>query len=136
MACRIPPFLVVVAVVAAASLFTMSAARAQADTVDPPDVTYQTGAVPENPAVDLRRAIVKRHRAFLPPSADLSSRMPEVGDQRQSQSCTAWAAGYAARSYYTGTLESRNIRSPANLPSPNYLFHLARQGNYSPPAAV
>jgi hypothetical protein len=54
--------------------------------------------------------------------------MPAVGDQGHSMSCTAWAAAYAARSYYTNTLENRNLRQAANLPSPSYVYHLARQG--------
>lgn len=66
--------------------------------------------------------------AFLPVAIDLSTRMPAVGNQGHSSSCVAWSAGYAARSYYTGALEHRNIRQLANLPSPSYVYHLARQG--------
>jgi hypothetical protein len=125
---------VLAAFVLPATVFCCMPAMAQApapadtDVVDPPDTEYFTGEIPEDPAVDRRRAIVKHHRAFLPLSVDLSSRMPEVGNQRRTSSCTAWAAGYAARSYYTGVLENRNIRQPSNLPSPSYLYHLARLG--------
>jgi len=99
---------------------------ADADVVDPPNTVYQTGAAAEDPAVERRRAIVPHHRAFLPLVADLSSRMPAVGNQGHLGSCAAWAVAYAARSYYTGARENRNIRQSANLPSPNYVYHLAR----------
>ena len=95
--------------------------------VDPPDTVYQSGALPEDPVVERKRAIVARHRAFLPVSVDLTSRMPPVGDQGKAPSCTAWATAYAARSYYTNTLENRDLRQPANVPSPNYVFYLSRQ---------
>ena len=101
---------------------------AQPDTVDPLEKIYSTGDVPENPVVQSRRAIIPRQRAFLPVSVDLSSRMPPVGDQGNSSSCQAWATAYAARSYYTDTIENRNIHQAANLPSPNYVYHLARGG--------
>jgi C1A family cysteine protease len=99
---------------------------ANADAVDPVDTVYHTGALPEEPEVERRRSIVPHHRAFLPITVDLSSRMPAVGNQGHSMSCVAWATAYAARSYYTNTFENRNIREAANLPSPNYVYHLAR----------
>jgi Papain family cysteine protease/Domain of unknown function (DUF4384) len=134
MHCRVVPVLAAFALAAMAvpCMPIMAAAQAPgpADNavVDPPETVYPTGAVPEDPAVERKRAIVPPHRAYLPVVIDLSSRMPAVGDQGHSMSCTAWASAYAARSYYTNTLESRNIRQAANLPSPNYVFHLARQG--------
>jgi len=109
-----------------------SAAQApdQAAAVDQPDTVYSEGVVLEDPVVQSRRAIIPRQRAFLPIVVDLSSRMPPVGDQRHSQSCVAWSTAYAARSYYTSAIENRNVSQPANLPSPNYVYHLAR-GNGS-----
>lgn len=133
MVCRIAPVLAafVLAAMAIPCLPTTLAAQtlnpAETDRVDPPGTIYHTGLVPEDPAVERRRAIVPHHRAFLPITADLSSHMPAVGDQGQSQSCAAWATAYAARSYYTNTRENRNIRQSTNLPSPNYVYNLARQ---------
>ena len=98
------------------------------DVVDPPETVYHTGAIPDPPEVEHRRSIVKHHRAFLPVTVDLSGRMPPVGNQGRSSSCVAWATAYAARSYYTGTLEHRDIQQADNLPSPNYVYHLARVG--------
>ena len=43
-----------------------------------------------------------RFRAFLPAEVDLSAGFPPPGDQGQQSSCTAWAVGYALRSYYEG----------------------------------
>jgi hypothetical protein len=96
---------------------------------DPPDTAYGTGAnVPEP---DGWRALprVERHRAFLPVSVDLTPRMPPVGNQGTSQTCTAWAAAYAARSFYAGALEGRDLEDPASQVSPNYVFDLARGQN-------
>ena len=109
---------------------TMSAAQTpdRADAIDPQETVYATGDVAEDPVVRSRRAIVPRQRAFLPVSIDLASRMPSVGDQGKSSSCQAWATAYAARSYYTDTVENRDIHKAANLPSPNYVYHLARAG--------
>lgn len=114
----------------AASMLTGTSSRAQAPgptgNFDPPETVYQTGAMDEDPIIERKRAIIARHRAFLPVAVDLSSRMPPVGNQGHLASCTAWATAYAARSYYTNALENRNIRQPANLPSPNYIFHISR----------
>ena len=93
---------------------------------DPPGTVYTFGFVPEDPVVERKRSIVQRHRAFLPAKVDLTSRMPPIGNQGQLGACTAWAAAYAARSYYVSALENRNVHEAANLPSPNYVFSLSR----------
>jgi hypothetical protein len=95
---------------------------------DPLDTVYTTGALPPDPAVERSLPLAAQHRAFLPVAVDLTSRMPKVGNQGASSSCVAWSTAYAARSYYTNTMERRNIDQPANLPSPSYVYHLARQG--------
>jgi hypothetical protein len=96
--------------------------------VDPPDTFYQTGALENDPEVERGLPLAERHRAFLPVAVDISSRLPPVGNQGHSQSCVAWATAYAARSYYTGALERRDISQLPNLPSPSYVYHLARVG--------
>jgi hypothetical protein len=58
----------------------------------------------------------------LPPSVDLSSRMPPPGDQGQQGSCVAWAVAYAARSYYLG-LEGVDLSNQIQLPSPAYIYN-------------
>lgn len=134
MVCRVMPVVgtVVLAALAVSCMPIVSVAQAPgpADVapLDPPDTIYRGGSVADDVAVENRRAIVRQHRAFLPVEIDLSSRMPPVGNQGHSNSCTAWATGYAARSYYTSTIEHRNIAQAANLPSPNFLYHLARTG--------
>ena len=43
---------------------------------------------------------VPRFRNWLPREVDLSARFPRAGSQGQQGSCTAWAVGYAVRSYW------------------------------------
>jgi hypothetical protein len=101
-------------------------ATLHAQVPDPPDTEYSEGGLPNDPEYERGLVQVQRHRAFLPVSVDLSGRMPAVGNQGHLGSCTAWAVGYAARSYYSSALEDRDVHRLANLPSPNYIFHLAR----------
>ena len=117
--------------IAVAGLATVSAAQtsnpAAADQIDPLDKVYTTGALANDPAVEGALPMAERHRAFLPVTVDLSDRMPPVGNQGGLGSCGAWAVAYAARSYYTGALERRDTHQPVNLPSPSYVYHLARE---------
>jgi Domain of unknown function (DUF4384)/Papain family cysteine protease len=97
------------------------------DVFEPPDTEHITN---DDEAVDpdIYRQLpsVDRHRAFLPVAVDLTNRMPFPGDQGALGSCQAWATAYAARSYYTAENERRDLRESQNVPSPNYVFHLAR----------
>jgi Papain family cysteine protease/Domain of unknown function (DUF4384) len=95
--------------------------------VDPPETEYANGDAAIDPEILGTLPVVARYRAFLPVSVNLAGRMPPVGDQKKLNSCTAWAVAYAARSYYTATLDRRDVRESVNQPSPNYVFHLARQ---------
>lgn len=133
MHCRTTPMLAA-AVLAAiafaglpATLLAQTPGPADSGPIDPPDTAYYTGSLPNDPEVERGLPMAEHHRAFLPERVDLSSRMPPVGSQGHLGSCSAWAA-YAARSYYTGALERRDLQQPANLLSPNYVFHLARGG--------
>jgi hypothetical protein len=117
MDCRVAPVLAAfaLAIVAVPCMPMMSAAQtpapADSGVVDPPESVYSTGAVADDPVVERALRTTPPHRAFLPVAIDLSSRMPAVGNQGKSSSCVAWATAYAGRSYYTGTLERRNIRA-------------------------
>jgi hypothetical protein len=92
------------------------------------DTVYFNGGQATDPAVERTLSMAEQYKAFLPAAVDLASRMPAVGNQGNSSSCTAWATAYAARSYYAAKLEGRDVRQATNTPSPNYVFHLARQG--------
>lgn len=94
---------------------------------DPPDTVYTTDddqAI--DPVVKRGLPVIDTYRGFLPVSVDLSSRLPLPGNQGALSSCSAWAAAYAARSYYSAAFEGRDVRQPANLASPSYVYHLAR----------
>lgn len=64
-----------------------------------------------------------RYRAFLPEEVDLSSWFPTPGSQGPQSSCTAWAVGYAMRSYYEGRRHNWNFASPDQLISPAYIYN-------------
>ena len=53
--------------------------------------------------------------------------MPKVGDQGNANSCVAWALGYAVRSYYSVALENRDNSRQENIPSPGYIYNVAKQ---------
>lgn len=94
---------------------------------DPPDTQYTSGDDQEIEAeVRQKLPYAARFRGTLPPAVDLTARMPLPGNQGKLRSCTAWAAAYAARSYYTASLDGRDVSQPQNVVSPNYVYHLAR----------
>lgn len=97
-----------------------------AQEMDDLDVEYGTGAIlmPEGEKRDVPSPPLTR--AFLPELVDFSSRMPPVGNQGRLGSCTSWAVGYAARSYYSG-LERQRKLSNADMPSPAFLHGLIRR---------
>lgn len=73
--------------------------------------------------------LMLRFRAYLPEEVDLSSRFPTPGDQGQQSSCTAWATGYAMRSYYEGRRRNWKFSSPREIISPAYIYN--RLHNFS-----
>lgn len=102
----------------------LCATAASADP-DPLNKRYAVSKLPPDP--DLATAkTVGRYRGFLRESVDLTPLMPPVRDQGKLVSGAAWAVAYAARSYYAGRNESRNVEVPENEASPNYVYNLAR----------
>jgi hypothetical protein len=67
--------------------------------------------------------LMLRFRDFLPEEIDLSAQFPTPGDQGQQSSCTAWATGYAMRSYYEGRRRNWNFSSPGQIISPAYIYN-------------
>ncbi len=101
--------------------------RAILDQADPPDTKYATGDLDMDAAAQASFPVAPQFRAFLPLSVDLSFRMPKVGDQGNANSCVAWALGYAVRSYYSVALENRDNSRQENIPSPGYIYNVAKQ---------
>jgi hypothetical protein len=101
-------------------------------TVDPPDTVYQRGLEDIDPGIAATLPIAPEHRAYIPVSTDLSFRLPRPGNQGKAGSCTAWAVAYAARGYYTSTLENRDVHQRRNIVSPNYVYTLAKQISNKP----
>ena len=67
--------------------------------------------------------LMLKFRDYLPEEVDLSSKFPTPGDQGQQSSCTAWATGYAMRSYYEGKRRNWNFSSPGQIISPAYIYN-------------
>ena len=67
--------------------------------------------------------LMLRFQDYLPEEVDLSSKFPTPGDQGQQSSCTAWATGYAMRSYYEGKRRNWDFSSPERIISPAYIYN-------------
>src|ERR1700742_1399076 len=67
------------------------------------------------------------YRAYLPAEKDLSARFPAVGDQGPQGSCTAWAVGYALRSYYEGLRQGWDVADKAHQVSPASIYNRLNQ---------
>src|SRR4051794_20518122 len=65
------------------------------------------------------------HAAFLPESFDLSRSFPKAGNQGAQGSAVGWAIAYT-RAYYVNVLEHRDVSKPENVPSPAYIYNLAK----------
>lgn len=96
-----------------------------------------TGLRPMNRADYLRVAsnLPSTTADRLPPSVDLSTNLPPVGDQSPQNSCVAWAIGYYARSYYQKSSQNTwNYISPSGtlnfnaVFSPSYLYNQINGG--------
>ncbi len=117
----------VVAVAGLSHAASLGAQSAASGVFDPADKAYISADDEDiDPTITRSLRVAAPHRAYLPVQADLSGRMPPPGDQGNLRSCAAWATAYAARSYYTATIERRDLNQPRNVPSPSYVYHLAR----------
>jgi hypothetical protein len=97
-------------------------------------IVVQPGAIARH-AMGLERADpatyralpeVPQFRAFYPPAWDLSPMLPPPGDQGRQGSCTAWAVGYAARSYYLKRDFAADVSQAENILSPAFIYNSLR----------
>jgi Papain family cysteine protease len=65
--------------------------------------------------------LVQLTRAYIPEAIDLGPSFPEPGTQ-VLESCTAWATGYAARSYYARA-ETGRPQDLDDIPSPAFIYN-------------
>jgi C1A family cysteine protease len=97
---------------------------------DPPGTSYGMGLLPASPDQIAHFPKAPELRAEgVPKKMDLSPYLPPVGDQKLQSSCTAWASGYALRSYYVAKMDKLNVSMPQNVPSPAYIYNHAT-GHY------
>jgi len=64
----------------------------------------------------------------LPASVDLATDMPPVGNQGGQGSCTAWATGYALKTYQEDVERSWGTGTPSHQFSPAYIYNQIKQG--------
>jgi C1A family cysteine protease len=69
--------------------------------------------------------------SFLPASADLSADFPAPGDQGRQDSCVAWAAGYALKSYQERVDKAWSLADDSHLMSPSFIFNQIKAGDGS-----
>ena len=96
------------------------------ETYDPVDRVYATGAIFETEEELAGRPRTATFRNFLPEQVDLSDGFPTADNQGRVGSCTAWAVGYAARSYYNNTPDSGPGLTPNEIASPAYIYDATR----------
>lgn len=95
------------------------------------------GFVPEPDDIYAKFPKPPRFRAFLPPRADLSAKMPPPGNQGAQSSCVGWAVGYAMRSYYEYLRHGWSLADQHHLFSPAYIYNkLNPSGNCSQGTAI
>ena len=85
---------------AALAVSVMSRSAPAEEAYDLEDTVYATGAIFDTEEELADKPHTPLFRNHLPKFVDLSDRFPPVGNQGDQGSCTAWAVGYAARSYY------------------------------------
>jgi hypothetical protein len=105
----------VLALTCAAALLACASADAQ--------VRRAKGWVREPAHVVATIPLILRFRDYLPEEVDLSAKFPTPGNQGQQSSCTAWATGYAMRSYYEGRRRNWDLTSPDQIISPGYIYN-------------
>jgi C1A family cysteine protease len=98
---------------------------------------FSTGFLPADPEKYQALPTAPRTRAILPPSKDLSDRFPTPAHQGDQNSCSAFAVGYAARSYYLGRESGGDWRGGENMASPAYIYNtLNKTGNCQVQVAI
>ncbi len=81
------------------------------------------GWVREPAAIAATIPLMLKFRDYLPEEVDLAPKFPTPGDQGQQSSCTAWATGYAMRSYYEGRRRNWRFTTPSQIISPAYIYN-------------
>ena len=66
-----------------------------------------------------------KYRDVLPNRVDLSSRLPQPGNQGNQGSCVGWAIAYGARSYYDGLVQGQALEQRSAF-SPAYIYNQIR----------
>jgi hypothetical protein len=88
---------------------------------------HARGLVVADPDAYSKLPSVDRHRAWLSPAVDLTAHFPPVGNQGPQGACTAWATGYASRSFILGEEVGHAPRKIGELVSPAYIYNRLRK---------
>ena len=104
------------------TFFCLSTGLVQAQT------SFAKGLIFEPEQIYRKFPVAPRHRAFLPAEVDLTRFFPEPGYQGQQSSCTAWAVGYAMRTYYEVRTRGINVRQSSTRLSPAFIYNSLVKG--------
>jgi hypothetical protein len=93
--------------------------------------TYSTGLLFDDEAYDnapTSATLLTRDITFLPPSFSLDAYVPQVGNQGQTGTCTAWATAYGARTILESIAYNRlnKMKTTQNVFSPSYIYNQIR----------
>jgi hypothetical protein len=91
---------------------------------------HARGLVAADPDAYSKLPSVERHRAWLSPFVDLSGQFPPVGNQGEQAACTAWATGYASRSFILGEEVGHAPRNVSEIVSPAYIYNRLRKDKH------
>lgn len=109
-------------------------AKASTITSDPQNDAelHSLGAIPDPPELIREKAApYVQARAALPSFVDMTQDFPYPGDQGSQGSCTAWAVGYAMKSYEEKIEHNWNINQTTHQFSPAYIYNQLNGGTGS-----
>ncbi len=92
--------------------------------------TYKMGLIPaSDDEYESFPRLIAAPMATLPSSVDLSSKLPNVGNQGRQGSCVAWATGYAYKTFQEGLDRGWNvINDTSHQFSPAYIYNQINGG--------
>lgn len=100
----------------------------EAVSVAQPLTLHPLGVVRDSPSMMASRQVGVSAPGTLPPSVDLTSRLPTPGDQGGEESCVGWATGYATTSFHQEVQEAWALTPSLHRFSPSWVYNQINSG--------